>query len=61
MDYPRRELKIIAENIPLNIVYEDDQLIVINKPVGWLYTRAMETIPERWSMRCLPFQRSAVV
>ncbi len=34
MDYPRRELKIIAENIPLNIVYEDDQLIVINKPAG---------------------------
>lgn len=34
MDYPRRELKIIAENIPLNIVYEDDQLIVINKPPG---------------------------
>jgi 23S rRNA pseudouridine1911/1915/1917 synthase len=34
MDYPRRELKIIPENIPLNIVYEDDQLIVINKPPG---------------------------
>lgn len=34
MDYPRRELKIIAEDIPLDIVYEDDQLIVINKPAG---------------------------
>jgi 23S rRNA pseudouridine1911/1915/1917 synthase len=34
MDYPRRELKIIPEDIPLNIVYEDDQLIVINKPAG---------------------------
>jgi len=34
MDYPRRELKIIPENIPLNIVYEDDQLLVINKPPG---------------------------
>ena len=34
MDYPKRELKIIPENIPLNIVYEDDQLIVINKPAG---------------------------
>ncbi len=34
MDYPRRELKIIAEDIPLNIVYEDDQLMVINKPPG---------------------------
>lgn len=34
MDYPRRELKIIAEDIPLNIVYEDDDLLVINKPPG---------------------------
>ncbi len=34
MDYPRRELKIIPEEIPLNIVYEDDHLIVINKPAG---------------------------
>jgi 23S rRNA pseudouridine1911/1915/1917 synthase len=34
MDYPRRELKIIAENIPLNIVYEDDHLAVIDKPAG---------------------------
>jgi 23S rRNA pseudouridine1911/1915/1917 synthase len=32
MDYPRHELKIIPEDIPLNIVYEDDQLLVINKP-----------------------------
>ena len=34
MDYPRRELKIIPEDIPLNIVYEDDHLVVINKPPG---------------------------
>ncbi len=34
MDYPRRELKIIAEEIPLDIVYEDDHLVVINKPPG---------------------------
>jgi len=34
MDYPRRELKIIPEDIPLDIVYEDDQLVVINKPPG---------------------------
>lgn len=34
MDYPRRELKIIPEDIPLDIVYEDDQLIVVNKPPG---------------------------
>lgn len=34
MDYPRRELKIIPEDIPLNIVYEDEQLIILNKPPG---------------------------
>ncbi len=34
MDYPRHELKIIAENIPLAIEYEDDHLIVVNKPAG---------------------------
>lgn len=34
MDYPRHELKIIPEDIPLNIIYEDDSLIVINKPAG---------------------------
>lgn len=35
MAYPRREIEIIPENIPLNIVYEDDDLIVVNKPAGW--------------------------
>jgi 23S rRNA pseudouridine1911/1915/1917 synthase len=34
MDYPRRELKIIPENIPINIVYEDDAVIVVNKMAG---------------------------
>jgi 23S rRNA pseudouridine1911/1915/1917 synthase len=34
MDYPRRELKIIPEDIPLNIVFEDEHLIVLNKPAG---------------------------
>ncbi|WP_299578218.1 RluA family pseudouridine synthase [uncultured Sunxiuqinia sp.] len=34
MDFPRRELKIIPEHIPLDIVYEDDQLLVVNKQPG---------------------------
>lgn len=34
MDYPRQELQIIAEDIPLDVVYEDDQLLVVNKPAG---------------------------
>lgn len=34
MRRPPRELEIIPENIPLNIVYEDEYLMVINKPAG---------------------------
>ncbi len=34
MEYPPFENKIIPENIPLDIVYEDDTLLVINKPPG---------------------------
>lgn len=34
MDRPRRELEIIPEDIPLNIIYEDNDLMVINKPAG---------------------------
>lgn len=34
MEYPRRELKIIPEEIPLDIVFEDEHLIVLNKPAG---------------------------
>jgi len=34
MEYPPREIEIIPEDIPLNIVYEDDSLIVVNKPAG---------------------------
>ena len=29
-----REIEIVAENIPLNIPYEDEDIIVINKPAG---------------------------
>ncbi|MCH5346363.1 MAG: RluA family pseudouridine synthase [Muribaculaceae bacterium] len=34
MDRPRYELEIIPEDIPLEIVYEDDDLLVVNKPAG---------------------------
>lgn len=34
MAYPKRDFEIVPENIPLNIVYEDEQLMVINKPAG---------------------------
>ncbi|TAJ14218.1 RluA family pseudouridine synthase [Marinilabiliaceae bacterium JC017] len=34
MAYPPREIEIIPENIPLDIVYEDDHLLVVNKKPG---------------------------
>ena len=34
LDRPRYENDIIPEDIPLNIVYEDEDLMVINKPAG---------------------------
>jgi len=32
LPYPVREFELIAENIPLTIVYEDSDVIVVNKP-----------------------------
>lgn len=34
MPYRRRGMEIIPQNIPLNIVYEDDDVLVVNKPAG---------------------------
>lgn len=34
MPYPPRVLEIIPEDIPLNILYEDDALIILNKEAG---------------------------
>lgn len=34
MDRPRYENEIIPEDIPLDIVYEDNYLLVVNKPAG---------------------------
>ncbi len=34
MPYRRRGLEILPQDIPLNIVYEDNDLLVVNKPAG---------------------------
>lgn len=34
MAYPPREVELIAENIPINILYEDDEVILVNKEAG---------------------------
>lgn len=34
LTYPPRDTEILPENIPLDIVYEDRELMVVNKPAG---------------------------
>ena len=34
MPYPKREVEIIPENIPLDIKYEDDDIIIVDKAAG---------------------------
>ncbi len=34
MAYPPREIELIPENIPLDIVYEDTELVIVNKAPG---------------------------
>lgn len=34
MNRPRHNTEIVAEDIPLDIIYEDDDLLVVNKPAG---------------------------
>jgi len=34
MSEPPREIELIPEDIPLNIVYEDDDIIIVNKEAG---------------------------
>ena len=34
LSHPPHEDLLVPENIPLNIVYEDDALLVVNKPAG---------------------------
>jgi len=34
MTFPPREIELIPQNIPINIVYEDDDIIIVNKEAG---------------------------
>jgi 23S rRNA pseudouridine1911/1915/1917 synthase len=34
LQYPPREIEIIPEDIPLNVEYEDESFVIINKPPG---------------------------
>lgn len=34
LPYQRRGMEVVPENIPLDIVYEDNDLLIVNKPAG---------------------------
>lgn len=34
LDHPKREWEVVPEDIPLDVVHEDDALLVVNKPAG---------------------------
>ena len=48
---PPKELSIEPENIPLDILYEDEDIIVINKPKQMVVHRHPDIIPVRLLMR----------
>ena len=34
LDKPRREIELVPEDLPIDIVYEDDSFLIVNKPPG---------------------------
>ena len=50
MDRPRYENEVIPEDIPLDIVYEDKYLMVVNKPAGLVVHPGHGTTAARLSM-----------
>ena len=43
---------LVPQDIPLDIVYEDGDVIVVNKPVGMVVHPAPDIRTARWSMPC---------
>lgn len=45
-------MDVFPQNIPLDVVYEDADIIVVNKPVGMVVHPAAGHPTELWSTRC---------
>lgn len=50
MPYQRRGFEVLPEPIPLNILYEDEDLLVINKPPDWWFIPVAVMPAALWSM-----------
>ena len=51
ISYPEQNNLILPENIPLEIIWEDENMAVINKPSGMLNIRLYKSFPVHSSMR----------
>jgi 23S rRNA pseudouridine1911/1915/1917 synthase len=67
LPYPQREYEIIPENISINIIYEDDHLIVVNKEAGMVvhpghgnYTGTLVNALS-WHLKDLPLFKSGEI
>ena len=47
MPYRRRGVEILPQDIPLDIVYEDDDVLIVNKPAGMVVhpSRSRRSLP----------------
>ena len=45
-------VEIVPQNIPLNVVYEDDDVIVVNSRWGWWFIPLPDTPTAPWSTPC---------
>jgi 23S rRNA pseudouridine1911/1915/1917 synthase len=43
---------LVGEDIPLDIIFENEDLIIVNKPAGWWCIPPPGMTPARWSMLC---------
>lgn len=54
-------LEYVAEDIPLDIIYQDEDVAVVNKPQGWWFIPAQVIPVELWSMPSCTILRTCQV
>ncbi len=63
LPHPPKDTEIVPENIPLDIIYEDDDILLVNKPAGMVvhpgYNNVSGTLVNAlaWHFKDLPFAK----
>lgn len=52
LPYPKTEYEIVPEDIPLTIPYEDDDIVLVDKPAGMVVHPGSAITVVRWSTPC---------